>query len=209
MKNETLLTTAALSAAATSIAFAAADNQAVNEFIARLRNADDQVRGAAWQNAGPLGAPAVKPLADLIAQPDFELARAAKRALWKIVRHAGRPKANRERFTVQKELLAVLAAAPVVTRREVLWMLSEIGDDDAVVSIEKALGDAEVREDARCSLERIPEKSAVRALRRALKTAPEDFRYAIAHSLRVRGEKVNGYPSKKLVPTRPTEVKLS
>ena len=47
---------------------------------------------------------------------------------------------------------------------------------------------------------------AVGALKSAFFAAPEDFKYALAESLRQRGEKVAGYPSRKLVPTAQTSV---
>jgi HEAT repeat protein len=193
---------AAIAGAATG-AVTAAEKGSVDELIARIKDKDDAVRGAAWQSAGPLGAPAVKPLAAVMTDAELEVARAAKRALWKIVRHAGRPGADQERRAVAKELLALLEGQPTVVRREALWMLSEIGSDDAVKLIASLLSDRDVREDARAALERIPGKQSLAALRSALTSVAEEFRPAIAQSLRVRGVKVADYPSQKLVPTRP------
>jgi len=68
------------------------------------------------------------------------------------------------------------------------------------------LTDKALREDARCALTRHPSRAAVRALKSAFATAPEDFKPALAESLRARGEKVEGYPSRKLVPTTQTTV---
>jgi hypothetical protein len=128
---------------------------------------------------------------------EFEIARSAKRAAWKIVRHAGRKGADTERAAVEAELLPLVKHEDAAVRREVLWMLSEIGGNDSVEAI--AAGVA--------ALERIPGRKSLQALKKALETAPEDYRPAIAQSLRVRGEKVKGYPSQKLVPTRGTTVK--
>lgn len=69
------------------------------------------------------------------------------------------------------------------------------------------LTNAEVREDARCALLRLPGPRPTAALRAAFRTAPEDFKYALADSLRQRGLDVQGYPSRKLVPTHETTVK--
>jgi HEAT repeat protein len=146
----------------------------------------------------------VKPLAALMTDADFEISRSAKRALYKIVRHAGRPGANKEANAVEKELIALLKSDAVSVRREVLWMLSEIGDDDAIAPMAALLTDKEVREDARCALMRLPGKKTAAALKSAFGSAPEEFKPALAESLRQRGEKVDGYPSQKLVPTRPT-----
>jgi len=182
------------------------DSAAVDKLIADLHSTDDGICGAAWQGAAPLGAPAVKPLAVVMADSDFEIARAAKRALWKIVRFAGRPKAGKERKDVQSELLLLLSGAAVPVRREAVWMLSEVGDSDSVEPLSALLVEVDLREDARCALERIPGSKATRTLEVALKTLPENFRLAIANSLRVRGRKVESYPSQKLVPTKPTTV---
>jgi HEAT repeat protein len=179
---------------------------AISKLIADVQNNDDAIRGAAWQGAAALGLAAVKPLAGLMTHENVEIARAAKRGLWKIVRHVGRPKATKERKAVQAELLSLLQAAPLAVRREVAWMLSEIGDSRAVAPLAALLTDASVREAARCALERIPTFKAVRALENALETGPEDFRPAVANSLRVRGRKVESYPSQKLIPTKQTTV---
>ena len=61
----------------------------IQGLIERIRNPDDAVSGAAWQNAGPYGAPAVAPLALLMANGDFELARKARRALCRSAGRAG------------------------------------------------------------------------------------------------------------------------
>jgi HEAT repeat protein len=198
----------AVGAAAVGTATAArsADSSAVARLVAEIQSPDENARAAAWQGAGPLGAPAVQPLAKVMAHSDFEIARAAKRALWKIVRHAGSPRAGKVRKAVQAELVSLLRSAPLPVRREALWMLSEIGDDGAVGPLAGVLGDAEVREDARCALERVPGAKASRALEHSLTTAPEDFRPALANSLRVRGRKVAGYPSRKLAPVKQTTV---
>jgi HEAT repeat protein len=136
-----------------------------------------------------------------MADGDFELARKAKRALYRVVRHEGDPAAARERRAVERELIRVLVSSPSQVRREVAWMLSEIGSTRSIGPMSALLADQEVREDVRCALTRHPAPSAVTALKSAFASAPEDFKYALAESLRQRGEKVEGYPSRKLVPT--------
>ena len=180
----------------------AAEVVSVSDLVARIKSTDDKVRGPAWQGAGPVGAPAVKPLAAVMTDPDFEISRSAKRALYKIVRHAGRPGAKKEAQAVEKELIPLLQNSAVPVRREVLWMLSEIGGDDAVAPMAALLTDKEVREDARCALMRLPGRKATVALKSAFGSASEEFKFALAESLRARGEKVSGYPSQKLVPAR-------
>jgi hypothetical protein len=49
-------------------------------------------------------------------------------------------------------------------------------------------------------LTRLPGAQATAALKTAFASSPEEFKFALAESLRERGEKVEGYPSRKLVP---------
>lgn len=205
--NSNTLSTVAVGISTLTAGALAADTSDVNELVAKIKSKDDAVRGPAWQGAGPVGAKAVGPLADVMTDPDFETARCAKRAIERIVRHAGRPGADPERKAVQGELVKLLKHNAVTVRRHAAWMLSEIGDDAAVEPVAALFADAEAREDARCSLERIPGAAATAALRKAMTSVPEEFKYAVANSLRVRGEQVEGYPSKKLVPTKQTSVK--
>jgi len=178
----------------------------IQDLIERIKSPDETISGAAWQSAGPYGAAAVKPLAALMADGDFELARKGKRALFVIVRYVGHPAAAGQRRAVERELIVVLRSGPSRVSRHVVWMLSEIGSARAVRAMAALLADPELREDARCALTRLPAQSAVTALKSAFAVAPEDFKYALAESLRQRGEKVEGYPSRKLVPTAQTTV---
>ncbi len=200
--------TVAFASAALATALSAEEPASVNDLLEKIKSKDDKVRGPAWQGADKLGANAVAPLAEVMAtSDDMEVARAAKRALWRIVRYAGRPKAEAERTAVQKALTPLLASSTLAVKREVLWMLSEIGDNDAIEPMAALFKDQQLREDARQALHRIPSKQALAALKKAFASAPEDFKYALAHSLRARGEKVAGYPSQRLTPTRQTSVK--
>jgi HEAT repeat protein len=178
----------------------------IPDFIQQIRSSDENIASAAWQNAGVQGSAAVKPLAGLLADSDFEVARNAKRALSTIVRHAGRPGAGKEARAVERELLACLKEPSLITRRQALWLLSEIGSNSAVKPMAELLADPEAREDARCALVRIPGQESLRVLRAALKVAPEDFKFALADALRSRGETVEGYPSRKKMPTKQTSV---
>jgi HEAT repeat protein len=204
----------------------------IEQLIARIKDRDDKVRAAAWQRAGKVGAAAVKPLADLMTETDAEVARlakssgtakdeiaynlevgrAAKHALWDIVRYVGRPGADDEKRPVVDRLCRLLGGGqPTAVLRAVLWMLSEIGGDEAVDAIRNIPGileDKEIREDARCAVERIPGEAATQALWDGLQAASDDFGLAIAQSLRVRGAEVDKekYPSQKLVPNRQTKV---
>jgi HEAT repeat protein len=196
----------AAGAAATMTATAQAaqrKNRGVNRLIKRLRSSDAETRTEAWQSAGDIGAPAVQQLALVMTDEDLEVARAAKRAMWKIVRHTGRPGAPRARMAVVGKLCGLLGAdQPVSVRREVVWMLSEIGGMRAIRPLAELLSDEHLREDARMALERIPLPRAVQALKASFETAPEEFKPNLAQSLRKRGVRVEGYPCVKLVPTK-------
>ena len=92
-------------------------------------------------------------------------------------------------------------------RREVIWMLSEIGGRNAIKPIARLIANKELREDARMALERIPNKQVLQALRYRFKKAPGDFKPNMAQSLRKRGVDVDGYPCQKLVPKKKTDLK--
>src|SRR4030042_1623082 len=79
----------------------AAEKEAVDGLIAKLRDKNDNVRANGLLNAVEVGAPAVKPLAKLMENDDIEVSRAGKRALWKIVRNVGRPGAGDERKSLE------------------------------------------------------------------------------------------------------------
>jgi len=178
----------------------------IQDLIERIKSPDDAVSGAAWQSAGPYGATAVQPLAALMADADFELARKGKRALYLIVRHVGHPSAASQRRAVERELIVVLRSSPPAVSRHVVWMLSEVGSARAVNAMAALLTNPDLREDARCALTRLPTPAATKALRSAFETAPDDFKYALADSLRQRGETVEGYPTRKLIPTATTSL---
>jgi len=186
----------------------AGKNKAVDRLIAGIKDTSEKVRTEAWLRAGQVGAGAVKPLARVMTDKELEVARAAKRGLWRIVRDVGRPGANVEKKAVVAELVALLGdEQPASVRREVLWMLSEVGGEKSVEPIAALLSNRELREDARMVLQRIPSEKSVAALKAGLKAAPEDFKLNIAQSLRQRGVKVRGLSCVKLVPTKKTKVK--
>jgi HEAT repeat protein len=203
MKTNVINGAAGVGAGIAVMSTAGAEKDALEAFLANIKSQDDKIRTAAWQTAGDIGAPAIKPLAKLMTDGDAEVARAAKHALWSTVRHVGRPGADQDRQAVAAELVTLLQDQPMSVRHEAIWMLSEIGDSKAVRPLAALLAYADTREDARAALERIPGVESISALQVALGVVPEEFKPAIANSLRVRGVKVEGYPSQKLVPTRP------
>lgn len=183
------------------------------DLLLKLIASDDpHQRTEAWQSAGVIGAPALEPLAPLATHEDLEVRRAAVRAMWQIVRTAGAPDAEKDaKSAVNQGLLALLNASPsVAVSREVLWMLSELACGDcAVEPVSELLQADDLREDARCCLERIPGEESLAALKAALTTVPAEFQLAVAQSLRARGIEVSEkqFPCLKLVPTRGTNVK--
>ena len=186
----------------------AAQNKLVKTLIAGIKDDDPKVRTKAWQSAGQVGAPAVKPLAKVMSTGELEVARAAKRGLWKIVRHVGRLGEQKMKRAVISRLVELLDDEQSATvRREVLWMLSEIGNRNSIKPMAALLSNKDLREDARMALQRIPNKAALNALKAGLKTAPDDFKLNIAQSLRQRGVKVDGLDCVKLIPTKKTNVK--
>jgi hypothetical protein len=100
------LTKGALTAVATGVMAGtanAAESKAVNKLIGKIKDKSDEVRAKAWLSAGEVGAPAVKPLAAVMTDEDLEVARAAKRGLWKIVRYVGRRGKGDEKRAVVAE----------------------------------------------------------------------------------------------------------
>jgi hypothetical protein len=178
-------------AAAIVVDAASAAAAETDALLAGIKSKDDKVRCQAWQGAAGVGAPGIAPLAGLLADTDIEVGRAARHAIEKT------------------QLIALLKQEAPAIRRMALWMLSEIGGDDSVQPVVALLADAQIRDDARCTLQRIPGDKSVKALKDALAAAPEEFRFAIAESLRKRGQTVAEYPSKKLVPTLSTQVKAA
>lgn len=179
----------------------------VDALVEGLRHPDADIRGNAWQNAGPLSAPAVPRVMALMDDPEPETARAARRALYEIVRLAGRPGADAEALAVESGLLAASRRlVQLQARRDVLWMLSEIGQAAAVRHLAALLTDADLREDARCALMRIPGDASLAALQQAHDAATDAFRDALAEALVHRGQDVPGFQSRKLKPTKTTTV---
>jgi hypothetical protein len=190
-----------------------AEEFTVDNLIAKIKDKkSDKVRAEGWLSAAKVGAAAVKPLAAVTTSgdSDLEVARAAKRALWQIVHDFGRIDVEDQRKAVLNELQALLTDDwPDAFRREVLWMLSEIGGDSSVAPIAAVLKSRELLDDARCALQRIPGQSSLDALKAALDSVPKSYKNNIAHALRARGMEpdLEKYPQENLIPTKPTDVK--
>lgn len=157
-------------------------------FLAQIRSEDAEQRYKAWRGAGPFGAKAVVPLAELAASPLPGVAKAAREALQVIVHHAGRPGATDEARAVAAALLSVAESPRQSTRvrADALHWLGFVGDARAVPGIARLLNEPGVRDEARMALERIPGRESLRALRQARDTAPADFKAHLEQSLRAR-----------------------
>lgn len=159
----------------------------LNELLQNLRSENPDVRFTAWRSAGPAGASAIVPIADLMASTDKGVVRSATEALARVAHHAARPTASKnERRAVTQALLQVATSPrPRMVRSEALNQLGFVADERAVPVLARLLGDIEVREDARMALERIPGTQSLRALEDALRRTPADFqpnlRQAIAN----------------------------
>ncbi|MCX7871755.1 MAG: hypothetical protein N2487_00555 [Verrucomicrobiae bacterium] len=182
------------------------NKDSVSVLLTKIQNGDERIRSMALDECAGLGVDVIKPLVELAEKSGFETVRMAKRCLWKIVRYSGSPGNEDLRRRVCGRLGEVINNCSVEIKREILWMFSEIGGDESVPIIARFLRDKDLREDARCSLERIPTRNSLSVLRKAFEDASDDFKYALADSLRFRGVKVKGCPSKKLVPMRQTNV---
>jgi HEAT repeat protein len=185
----------------------------LDKLLAAIQSDDVDTRANAVLAAGPSGAKAMKPLAKIVATGDLEVGRAAKRAMWKIVRCVGAPGVAEKQAVVTQLVDLIATDQPAAVRREAFWMLSEIGANetvDAIRDMPDLMDEKEMREHARCAIERIPTDAAVALLEEGLDNVPEDFQLAVAQSLRARGVAVdeNKYPCKKLVPTKQTKVKV-
>lgn len=168
-----------------------------------IRSNEESVRAAAVESAGSAGPEALAALGEAMADPNVGIARAAKRALWKIVYTVGAP-GGRRRTATSDALVELLGDNhPREVRREVLWMISELSNARlSAQPVAQLLEDKDLREDARMVLERLPGPEAVAALQAGFTRADEDFKFHIAQSLKKRGIDVPGYPCQKLLPSR-------
>ncbi|GAB4130578.1 HEAT repeat domain-containing protein [Thermopirellula anaerolimosa] len=191
------------------------EEMTVESLLQALQSSDPFVRRDAWLAAGKVGPTALPALARLAAEGELEVARAANRAMWQIVRYAGAPGREMVRgatVTALGEVMGGLSpqrARDVQLARDVLWMLSEIVQDweiDQAIGI-SLLSNPELREDARMCLQRIGGENAVAVLKAGYTQAEGDFQAAVACSLRRLGQDVPTPPCPKLQPRKTTSVK--
>ena len=165
----------------------------LDALLGGIKSDDPDVRTKAWLAAGQIGAPALAPLAKIVAEGELEVSRAAKRAMWQIVRTVGAPGRSDGKAAAETGLIGLLGEGqPDSVRREVFWMLSEIGGEKTIDAIREGTG----------KYETFP------LMAEALEASEDEFQLALAQSLRARGVEVDKqkYPCKKLVPTKETSV---
>src|SRR4051812_47880267 len=93
-----------------------------------------------------------------MASGDANIAKSAREAMGAIVHHSARPKHAEDAAKAASELLKVAADAkrPKAVRGSALVCLGFAASSSNVAEIAKLFSDADVREDARMALERIP-----------------------------------------------------
>jgi len=166
----------------------------LDEFLKQIQDKNADARRKAFEQAGPLGAQAIAPLAKLLANwnregatnEEQDVAKATGTALDMIAHHASRPGADSERRAVNAELLKLIVAGqPEPARIKALFILESTGTDETVPALAALLKDpdAKMRERARAGLERIPGKASSQALLAALASATGDFRRDIILTL--------------------------
>jgi hypothetical protein len=155
--------------------------------IEKIKNPDETVHYDAWQKAGPEGASAVAPLADLITSDDKGVGKAARGALQNIAYYSARPGSRGDAHAVSSELLKVAQSSrPYAVRALALHLLGFTADSRMARDIGKLLEDATVREDARMCVERIPGSGSLAVLKHFETTAPADFKPNVEQSLHNR-----------------------
>jgi HEAT repeat protein len=183
----------------------------VQKLVELLKSPDPFARRDAWLAAGPLGAAALRPLADLASEGELEISRAANRGMWQIVRYVGAPGREELRRPVVETLGEMLGDTrlPLQLRRDIVWMLSEIIKDEEIdqASALPLLLDADLGEDVRMALQRVAGPNAIGVLKAGFIQAQGEHKTAIACSLRKCGVAIDEPPCPKLVPRKTTTVK--
>jgi hypothetical protein len=180
----------------------------VAELIQTLQGGDSEKRTQAWFECGPLGATAIPRLVALWGDADagLEVQRAARNAVFQIVRFSSRPETGKSRIRVTMELNRLVEAnGPAQIRRELLWLLSEIAGDESLPALSRLLAQTAVREEACMALERIPGKRSLKILESSLRQSPVDFKPVLAAALARRGHKPSGVDSPRLAPRAQTK----
>jgi HEAT repeat protein len=163
------------------------EDPTVGTLLANIKHGDASARAAAIRQATLVGTSAILPLAQVFGDDNRGAGKAAGEALKRIVHHAARPGAEREAKAAAESLIKLIdRVQPRKVRVTAIYLLGYIGKGDAVPPLAALLAEEDIREEARMALERIPDRAAEGALRRALRSVSADFRPNIEQSLRHR-----------------------
>jgi HEAT repeat protein len=204
MQTARWIATALVLAGALSLSAQEAEDAKCKALLEKITSRNEDVRFAARADAAAVGAPAVAALVELLDEarkppsPDaaaqelrHEVAITARAALERLVHHAGRPGADAEREAVAAELAKALAPGQTLkTKREVLRLVGFVGGDAQVDAVAKLLEDpdANVRETARLTLERMPGGVSVAALLEAARRLGDERKPDLLFSVGKKGD---------------------
>lgn len=168
---------------------------AVSDLVAGLK-ASGEARIAAQKAAGPAGARAVSPLAELMESADPDVVKAAAAALHNVAHYAARPEASaEERAAVAAELAKVVGPERgEKVRREALYLVGLTGGDPEVPLVAGQVKDAAVAEEAIAALERLPGDAPTDALVDALTFTSDATQLRVIAALGARGAKAAQAP---------------
>lgn len=152
--------------------------QNIQQTVQNLKSSDANIRRQAIENMAQFGAEAIPALLSAIetaqTQDDPGTAMAAQNALERVVYHCTRPGASAEKVAAEKALLARLQKpAPESLQRFLLRLITVVGTSRSVPTLQKLLGDKNLREPARMALQQIPGNEATIALERAFSQASD------------------------------------
>src|SRR5438874_2149254 len=165
----------------------------VQALVAKIKGSDLDARAGAINEAAPLGAPAIAPLAGVAGGGDRGAAKAAREAIQRVAYYATRPGAGEDERAVAAELLKLIGTGRSrAVRAEAIRLVGILGGPDAATPLQRLLFDPDVREEARLALIRLPGPTADAALHLAMRTAPEDFRPALDLALQQRRRRAAG-----------------
>ena len=157
---------------------------ASDKFLADIRNANADIRYAAWSRAGEMDPEVIPQLGKLLTAEQPGVRKAAGEALKNIVHSAGKEPGGGRRAAVVRQLIALTADGQLVWVRTVaLRHLSLIGGDETVPAAAKLLRNAELQEEAAFCLERIPGSASTAALMAALPQVSDAFKPRILAAL--------------------------
>jgi hypothetical protein len=168
-------TIAALALDAQSAAHLEWERQA-NEFIKNLQDEDPEVRYNTWNSAGNLSPKAIPMIAKLLDADQPGIAKAGEGALDRIVYSSGKDLSSEKAKEVQNELLGLTESDSRTVKVYAIRMLSLVAGDEAVEKIAAIANDPAYAEEAIYALERIPGRTAAKAIVAAANAGTDAFK---------------------------------